>query len=38
MAMDQLSPPRRALIVEDEIVIALGYKTQCPQWASITAI
>jgi two-component system, response regulator PdtaR len=24
MAMDQLSPPRRALIVEDEILIALG--------------
>jgi hypothetical protein len=29
MAMDQLSPHRRALIVEDEIVIALDLQMPC---------
>jgi hypothetical protein len=37
--MAQYVPPhRRALIIEDEIVIASASKKPCPQWALIIAI
>jgi hypothetical protein len=37
--MAQYAPPRRrALIIEDEMVIALGLQDAIRQWALITAI
>jgi hypothetical protein len=39
LKMAQYVPPhRRALIIEDEIVIASASKKPCPQWALIIAI